>query len=293
MARLGKGRGGLRHTYWADTVRRFVRNPIAMLGMAFVLIVVLAALVGPFVVSHDPLGVSVRTRFTPPSTTHLFGTDELGRDVLARVVYGAQVSLIVSFAAVTFSLFAGTALGLLAGYFGRAADEIIMRLMDILFAFPAVLLAISILAILGPGMPNTIIAIGVVYTPIFARIARGSVLSVRGLDYVLAARAVGSRESRIMVRHILPNCMAPIVVETTLSLGFAILSEAALSFLGLGTQPPRPSLGRMLSEGRMFIVDAPWIGLFPGLAIMLAVLGFNLAGDGLRDAMDPKLRRAR
>jgi peptide/nickel transport system permease protein len=200
------------------------------------------------------------------------------------------VSLLVSFSSVAFSLFLGTALGVLSGYYGGWVDEVIMRLMDILLAFPAVLLAISIIAILGPGTQNAIIAIGIVYTPIFARVARGSVLQVRQLDYVQAAIAVGASQFRIMLRHLIPNSLAPIIVETSVSLGFAILSESALSFLGLGTQPPNPSLGIMLSDGRAFISSAPWLALFPGMMIMISVLGFNLLGDGLRDILDPKLR---
>lgn len=227
----------------------------------------------------------------PPSGTHLFGTDSYGRDILSRVLYGARVSLLVSFSSVTFSLLLGTMFGVLAGYYAGWVDEIIMRTMDILLAFPAVLLAISIIAILGRGTQNAIIAIGIVYTPIFARVARSSVLQVRQLDYVQAAIAVGASQIRVMTRHLIPNSLAPIIVETSVSLGFAILSEAALSFLGLGTQPPNPSLGIMLSDGRAFISSAPWLAVFPGMMIMLAVLGFNLLGDGLRDILDPRLRK--
>ncbi len=276
-------------SYLQDALRRFRRNRIAVLGGIFVVLVIAAAVIGPFFARYTPRAIDMRARLAGPSTSHILGTDDLGRDVFSRILYGARVSLIVSISSVSFSLFLGTVLGTLAGYYGRLADEVIMRSMDILFAFPAVLLAIMIIAILGPGTQNAIIAIGIVYTPIFARIARASVLGVRELDYIQAAKAVGAGGNRIMWRHLLPNSMAPIIVETSLSLGFAILSEAALSFLGLGTQPPNPSLGRMLSEGRMYIAQAPGLGIFPGLVIMITVLGFNLVGDGLRDALDPKL----
>lgn len=284
-------RNKLATSYWWDAARRFRRNRIAVLGACFILLVGGSAAIGPVVTHYSPLAISMKDRLEPPSAAHWFGTDDFGRDVLSRVLHGARISLMVSFSSVAFSLVLGTLLGTLGGYYGRFVDEVIMRFMDILFAFPAVLLAISIIAVLGPGTQNAIIAIGIVYTPIFARIARGSVLSVRGLDYVQAARALGDSEARIIFHHVLPNSLAPIIVETTLSLGFAILSEAALSFLGLGTQPPYPSLGRMLSEGRMFISESPWLGFFPGLAILLSVMGFNLLGDGMRDALDPKLKR--
>jgi peptide/nickel transport system permease protein len=207
------------------------------------------------------------------------------------VLSGAAVSLKVGLIAVGISLTIGVAAGAISGYYGSLLDEVIMRFMDILFAFPAILLAIAILAALGPGVGNAMIAIGIVYTPIFARITRGSVLTVREQVYIDAARAAGCRDRRIMVRHILPNVAAPIIVETTLSLAFAILAEAALSFLGLGTQPPDPSWGRMLSESRAYILDGPWLGIFPGLAIMFTVMGFNFLGDGLRDALDPRLKQ--
>jgi len=277
--------------YWDQAGRLFSRNRVAVTGSALIALVLLAATIGPLVMPISPFSISIRHRLMAPSETHLFGTDSYGRDILSRVLYGARVSLLVSFSSVAFSLLLGTTLGVLAGYYGRWVDETIMRLMDILLAFPAVLLAISIIAILGRGTQNAIIAIGIVYTPIFARIARGSVLQVRQLDYVQAAIAVGASQIRIMLHHLIPNSLAPIIVETSVSLGFAILSEAALSFLGLGTQPPNPSLGIMLSDGRAFISNAPWLALFPGVIIMLSVLGFNLLGDGLRDILDPKLRK--
>jgi peptide/nickel transport system permease protein len=229
-------------------------------------------------------------RFSGPSLAHPLGTDDFGRDTLSRIMWGARVSLQVGFIAVTVAATIGTVLGLVSGYVGGLIDEIIMRLMDVLFAFPAMLLAIAIMAALGKGVTNAMIAIGIVYTPIFARIARGEVRVLRKAEYVEAARALGANHLRILVAHIFPNSLAPLIVETSLSLAFAILAEAALSFFGLGTQPPDPSWGRMLSEGRAYFQQSVWMGIFPGLAIMLTVMGFNFLGDGLRDAMDPRLR---
>jgi peptide/nickel transport system permease protein len=204
------------------------------------------------------------------------------------VLVAARVSLQVGFIAVGFSLVVGVPIGLIAGYFRKGVDALLMRMMDILFSFPAILLAIAILAVLGPGIGNAMIAIGLVYTPIFARITRGSVLVVSEEVYIRAARSLGARDVRLIFRHILPNVLAPIIVQTTLSLAFAILSEAALSYLGLGVQPPCPAWGRMLAEGRNFFKQAPWMGIFPGLAILVTVMSFNFIGDGLRDALDPK-----
>lgn len=277
-------------SFWYDAVKQFRKNRLAIIGLSFLLFVAFFAVFGPLIVDSNPFQVNISQRLSPPSWNHLLGTDSLGRDILIRIFYGARTSLIVSFLSVTISLVVGTSLGAIAGFYGGAWDEMIMRFMDILFSFPAMLLAMTIIAIIGQGTRGAIIAIGVVYTPIFARITRGGVLDVRQLDFIESARSIGAGQFRLISRHALPNCMAPIIVETTLSLGFALLSESALSFLGLGTQPPNPSLGRMLSEGRMYISDAPWLGLFPGLAILLVVLGFNLMGDGLRDVLDPKIK---
>ena len=232
------------------------------------------------------------SRLQGPSLSHPFGTDELGRDVLSRVLIAARASLLVGLVSVGIALTAGVVLGLVAGFYGRRVDDVVMRLMDMLFAFPAILLAIAILAVLGPGIVNVMIAIGVVYTPIFARITRASVLSVREEVYVRAARSLGVGDLRLLRLHVLPNVLAPIIVQTSLSLAFAILSEAALSFLGLGVQPPDPSWGRMLLEGRGFVEQAWWMGVFPGIAIFVTVLSFNVVGDALRDALDPRQRSA-
>jgi len=250
------------------------------------------AIFGPLISPYDPNEIDFSNRFSAPTLSHPFGTDDFGRDILSRVFYGARISLLVGVIAVSIGGILGTFLGLIAGYTTRRwVDEIIMRAMDILFAFPAILLAIAILAALGKGIANAMIAIGLVYTPIFARIARGAVLSVRNEEYVTAARALGTRTHLILLRHILPNSLAPLIVETSLSLAFAILAEAALSFFGLGTQPPDPSWGRMLSEGRSYFQQSIWMALFPGLAIMFSVMAFNFLGDGLRDALDPKMKQ--
>jgi peptide/nickel transport system permease protein len=261
-----------------------------MFGAALVVILILTAILGPSLAPYDPNQMDFSARFSGPTLAHPLGTDDFGRDTLSRIMWGARVSLQVGLIAVAIAGTVGTALGLVAGYSNRVVDEIIMRAMDILFAFPAILLAIAILAALGRGITNAMIAIGIVYIPIFARIARGEVLSVRKEEFIEAARAIGASRARILVRHIFPNSLAPLIVETTLSLAFAILAEAALSFFGLGTQPPDPSWGRMLSEGRAYFQQSVWMGVFPGLAIMLTVMGFNFLGDGLRDAMDPRLK---
>lgn len=279
------------NSLWQDAWRRLLRHKLAMFG-AFVLMVVLfMALFGPSLTPYDPNGMDFAVRFASPSITHLMGTDDFGRDILTRIIYGAQISLKVGVIAVVVATILGTTFGVLAGYSNRILDEIIMRSMDILYAFPAILLAIAVMAALGKGENNAMIAIGIVYIPIFARIARGAVLSVRNEDYVLAARALGAGHPRIILLHILPNVLSPIIVEITLSLAFAILAEASLSFFGLGKPPPDPSWGRMLAESRDYFRQSLWMSLFPGLAIFLTVMGFNFLGDGLRDALDPRLRR--
>lgn len=269
---------------------RLWRNRVGMLGFVLATLVLLATLLGPLLSPIDPLQQDVLARFKGPSAGHLLGTDNFGRDTLARILFGYRTSVAVSFGAVVLSTLVGSTIGLLAAYLGGWIDRLLMRLMDVLLAFPIILLAIAVLAVLGPGGLNTALAIGVVYTPIFARLARGPALTVLSWDYVAAARAVGAGGGRIMVRHVLPNILAPILVQTTLSLSTAILVEASLSFLGLGTQPPTPSLGLMLSQSRDYMLISPWVAIFSGLAILLASLGFNLFGDGMRDLLDPTLR---
>ncbi len=276
---------------WGDALHRLRRHRLGMVGAFILLVTVVLALFGPSLVPYDPNVMDFNARFAPPSVPHIFGTDDFGRDTFSRVALGARVSLQVGVISVGLAATVGTLLGMLAGYGNRILDELIMRSMDVLYAFPAILLAIAIMAALGKGVGNAMIAIGVVYIPIFARIARGSVLSVRNEEFVQAAKALGAGHGRILFRHIFPNILSPIIVETSLSLAFAILAEAALSFFGLGTQPPDPSWGRMLSEGRSYFRQSVWMGIFPGLAIMVTVMAFNFLGDGLRDALDPRLRR--
>jgi peptide/nickel transport system permease protein len=273
-----------------ELLRRLaVKSPLGVIGALLILALILVALLAGVLAPFDPVSQLAR-RLTAPSNQYLLGTDEFGRDVFSRIIYGSRISLYVGVVSVGIALGIGGTLGLIAGYFGGWIDNLIMRLMDVMFAIPSLVLAIAITGILGPSLQNAMIAIGIVYTPTFARVARGPVLSVVQHEYVQAARTVGAQDWRIIVRHVLPNVTAPIVVQTTLSLSTAILAEAVLSFLGLGTQPPEPSWGTMLGTGRKFMETAPWVAVFPGVAIMLAVLGFNLLGDGLRDALDPRLK---
>ena len=275
-------------------MRRFAiglsRNPVGMIGLVLSLVVLIGAIFAPWLASHDPLKQSIVERFQGPSGEHLLGTDNFGRDAFSRILYGTRTSLAVAFGSVGFATLFGATIGLVAAFYGGWTDRILMRIMDVFLAFPIILLAIGILAVLGPGGQNTALAIGIVYTPIFARLARGPALSVLAWDYVAAARALGANGPRILARHVTPNVMAPIMVQTTLSLSTAILVEASLSFLGLGTQPPAPSLGLMLSDSRDYMLISPWVSVFSGLAILTASLGFNLFGDGLRDLLDPALR---
>lgn len=277
-------------TAWSRAGRHLRRSASAKLGVMLVGLVVSLALFAPLLAPHDPYAQS-RYRLYGLSAYFPFGTDEFGRDILSRVIYGAQVSLQVGLIAVSLALLLGGVLGLVAGFFGRWIDTVIGRVMDIIFAFPDILLALALLAVLGPQLRNVMLAIGIVYTPSFARVMRGPVLAARHQEYVEASRVLGASTARILFRHVLPNVTAPLIVQTSIALSFAILAEAALSFLGLGAQPPTPSWGAMLKEGRRFMEVAPWTAIFPGLAIMVAVLGFNLVGDWLRDVLDPRTVR--
>jgi peptide/nickel transport system permease protein len=279
-------------TGWRALLAVVVRNRLAAGCLVVLVVFVIVALFGSALAPYERNERQVTDRLEPPSLSHPFGGDEDGRDVSSRVLIGALTSLQVGAVAVGIALVAGVALGLLAGYRRGWIDDVVMRVMDMLFAFPAILLAIAILAIRGRGAGNAMIAIGIVYTPIFARVTRASVLSVREEVYVRAARSIGAGDLRIVRRHILPNVATPIIVQTSISLAFAILAEAALSFIGLGTQRPEPSWGIMLSDGRGYIEDAWWLTVFPGLAIFLVVLSFNVVGDALRDALDPRQRSA-
>lgn len=289
---IGKvDRLGPANTLWRDAGRRLMRHRLAMFGVFVLLLVLVMGIFGPAITPYDPNGMDFANRFANPSLANPMGTDDFGRDIFSRIIIGAGVSLQVGFVAVSVATIIGTGLGLIAGYGSRVTDEVIMRAMDVLYAFPAILLAIAIMAALGKGIGNAMIAIGLVYIPIFARIARAAVLGIRNEEFIIAAKAMGAGDARILLAHVLPNVLSPIIVEITLSLAFAILAEASLSFFGLGTQPPDPSWGRMLSEGRDFFRQSGWMGVFPGLAIFFTVMGFNFLGDGLRDALDPKLRR--
>lgn len=271
------------------SLQRQKANRLVMIGTILTLLIVAMALLANRLAPYDPIALNARHRLEAPSADFRFGTDRLGRDVLSRVVYGARSSLGIAASSVAISLIIGSALGLLAGYFGGAFDLVSGRIMDVLFSFPALLLAIAIAAMLGPGIRNAALAIAVVYTPLFARVIRGPVISERHRDYVQAARVIGASHTSIIYRHILPNVVSPVIIQGSAALSTAILIEAALSYIGLGTQPPAPSWGTMLSEGRTFLETAPWMSIFPGLAIALTVLAFNLLGDGLRDAFDPTL----
>ena len=275
---------------WREAWRTLRKNKLAMAGLAiitfFVVIAVFAPVIAPYPYDQGELVMKNK----PPSEEHWFGTDYNGRDVLSRVVYGARISLWVGTFSVIGSVVAGTILGLLAGYYGRWIDMIISRVFDIMLAFPSILLAIAIVAILGPSLQNALLAIAIINIPTFGRLVRSRVLSLKEEEFVMAARAIGMKDSRILMQHILPNSLAPIIVTGTMGIATAIIEAAALGFLGLGAQAPEPEWGKMLSDSRQYIQKAPWTVIFPGLSIMLTVLGFNLIGDGLRDALDPRMK---
>lgn len=270
-------------------LRRLWRNRLAVTGFVLLLLVLLGALLAGVLSSYDPLAMTVVERMKAPSPRHLMGTDNFGRDIFSRVLYGARLSLEVGGAVMLLTVVVGVLFGLLAGYFPRL-DGPIMRVMDAMMAFPAILFAIAIMAVLGPRTSNVAIALSVVYAPRTVRLVRASVLATKQLDYVEAVRAQAAGHLRILFRHILPNCLSPLVVQATFNFAYAVLAEASLSFVGAGAPPPTPSWGNILSEGRLYMQNAPWITIFPGLAIALTVLGLNLAGDGLRDVLDPRMR---
>jgi len=277
--------------YYTDAWRRLRRNRWAMLGLAVLGIFAVLAAGAPLLNLPNPITQDLGARMLSPSRLHWLGTDDLGRDLLSRVIYGGRVSLTVGIVSIGIALAIGTVLGLIGGYYGGWTESVTMRVMDVMLAFPATLLAIFIVGIRGPGLNNAMLAIGVINIPIFARIVRGSVLRARQEDYVEAARALGASHVRIIGRHILPNSLAPVIVQTTLGVGSAVLEAAGLSFLGLGAQAPTPEWGAMLTNTREYLRDAPWAATFPGIAILLTVVGCNLLGDGLRDALDPRLRQ--
>jgi peptide/nickel transport system permease protein len=270
--------------------RLLLRNPVTVVSAVVLAIVVFVAVAANWITPFGVNDVDVPGALRPPSGEDWFGTDELGRDVLSRVLVATQASMRVAVVSVAFAVVVGVTVGIVAGYRGGWVDAVFMRAVDVMFAFPVLLLALAVVAILGPGTTTTILAIGIVYTPIFARVARASTLGVRVEPFVQISRAMGTGSRYILARHIVPNIAGPLIVQTSLSLAFAILSEAALSFLGLGIQPPQPSLGRMIFDSQGFVTMAWWMAVFPGAAIFLIVLAFNLVGDGLRDVLDPKQR---
>ncbi len=270
--------------------RRFRRRRAAVVGLAILLVLVGLAVAAPWLTSEDPTQQQLAQVLLSPSLQHPLGTDYLGRDILARLLYGARLSLLIGFLAVALGLVVGVPLGAVSGFYGGWIDLIVQRVADILLSFPSFLLALSLVAILGVGLENVAISVGISAIPFFIRLVRSSVLTIREQTFIEAARAVGVRDGWIILRHVLPNAMTPIIVQATLNLGTAILTAAGLGFLGLGVQPPTPEWGTMLGEGRNYIFSNPNMATFPGLAIFLAVLGFNLLGDGLRDALDPRLK---
>lgn len=275
---------------WRDVWRRLKKDKMAMFGLFIIILLVFSAIFAEFIAPYGYDDQNLKARLTAPGSEYLLGTDNFGRDIFSRIVYGSRISLQVGFIAVGIAAISGGTLGAIAGYYGGKLDNFVMRIMDVLLAVPAILLAISIVAALGPGLRNVMIAVGIGSIPSYARIVRASVLSIRDQEFVEAARAVGANDFRIITKHILPNSMAPIIVQATLGVAGAILSAAGLSFIGLGIQPPTPEWGAMLSSGRDYIRDHWHVATFPGLAIMITIFALNLLGDGLRDALDPRLK---
>jgi peptide/nickel transport system permease protein len=280
-----------RRSQLAVIFRQLKRNKLAIVGVVIVILVALTAMFAPFIAPHSYRELNILNRLSPPSKEYPLGTDHLGRCVLSRIIYGSRIALLIGVIIVAISATIGVTLGLISGHYGGIIDSIIMRLVDITLAFPVLVLAIAVAGALGPGLVNVMIALGIVGWSGYARLVRGQVLSVKENEYIEAAKAVGTSNIRIIFRHILPNVAGPIIVVATLSMPWALLAASALSFLGIGAQPPTPDWGAILAEGRGFLRRAPWIATFPGLAIMITVLGFNFFGDGLRDALDPRLRR--
>jgi peptide/nickel transport system permease protein len=276
---------------WKESWQSFCKNKLAVIGLGIVLFFIILAVIAPLVAPYGFKEQELSKRLLAPSSEHWFGTDDFGRDIFSRILYGARISLWVGFFSVLGSAVFGTILGIIAGYYGRWVDTIISRIFDIMLAFPSILLAIAVVAILGPSLQNALIAIAIINIPNFGRLVRSKVLSVKQEEYIMAAKAVGMKDVRILFRHILPNSMTPIIVQATLAIATAIIEAAALGFLGLGAQAPTPEWGKMLADSKQYLVQAPWTLFFPGLAIMLTVLGFNLMGDGLRDVLDPKMKQ--
>lgn len=279
-----------RDSEWRRGLRSLQRSPLAVLGLVIIGFLVVLAIFAPSLAPYSPTKMSLSERLSPPSSTHIFGTDDVGRDILSRVIYGSRISLRICTLVVGLTIGIGTILGIISGYWGGWIDELIMRISDVFLAFPALILAMAIAAALGPSLENVIIAMVVIWWPRYARVTRGQVLVLREIDYIVAAKAVGVHESRIIMRHILPNCVSPVLIQATLDLGEVLLTAATLSFIGFGAQPPTPEWGAMISLGRNYLRDNWWYATFPGLAILVTVIGFNLLGDAARDILDPRLR---
>ncbi len=275
---------------FADSLRRLIRNPLALIGLGIVLLMIVMAVFAERIAPYSPYATDLSLYVQPPSVEHPFGTDDVGRDILSRVIFGARISLSVSLLAMTIGLSVGTVVGLISGYYGGIVDSLMMRLTDIFLAFPLLLLAIALVSAFGPSEQNAFLALGIVTWPYIARLARGQVLALKTNEFVTAARSIGASDWRIAIVHVLPNMLTPLIVYGTIGIANAILAESALAFLGLGAQTPAASWGGMLSDMRSFLLSAPWLPTYPGMAIMLTSLGFNLLGDGLRDALDVKAR---
>lgn len=281
-----------RRSQIGSVLYRLKKNKLAMFGLFLLLAMITIALCADFIADYDGrvIGQNIKERLNPPSASHWFGTDHFGRDIFARIVHGSRISLSLSIVAMVFAVAAGAIIGAIAGYYGGKTDDIIMRFMDILLSIPPMLMSISIVAALGQSMVNLLIALGIAYIPVFARVIRSSILSVKGQEFIEAAKACGTSDRRIILKHIIPNAVGPIIVQATLAMGSVILIISSLSFMGLGVKPPAPEWGTMLYEGRDFLRQAPYLTLFPGAAITIAVISLNLLGDGLRDALDPRLK---
>lgn len=273
------------------TLKILSRNPTAVAGMVIIVLMGLLAIFAGWLAPFDPIRISLSERLQPPSMTHWFGTDEVGRDILSRVMYGARISLRIGIVVVSIAGVLGTVIGAAAGFLGRWSDAVIMRIMDVILSFPSLVLAMALAAALGPGLTNAVIAVAFVMIPKFARLSRGEALAVKERQYIAAARVSGASSPWIIVNHVLPNCVNSVIVLATLTLGDTILIAASLSFIGLGAQPPTPEWGAMISVGRKFLMDHPWYAAFPGVFILVTVIGFNILGDALRDVLDPRIRR--
>ncbi len=280
----------LRVQSWKNFFSKLKKNKAALAGGILIILFIIVAIVGPFFTPYDPNKQIITEKLNGPSLDHWFGTDHLGRDIFSRVIHGMKLTLYIGFFSVILGATVGVLLGILAGYYGKRTDAIIMRSMDVLLAFPGILLALAIVSVLGASLNNVIIAVAIFSVPVFARIVRGSTMAVKNLEYIDAVKVLGASDARIIFKHVLPNVTSPLIVQASLNIATAILAASGLSFLGLGAQPPTPEWGAMLSDGRNYLFNAPHVAFFPGIAIVVVVLAFNILGDGLRDALDPKMK---